>query len=288
MNELQLHTLLEQASRFCDDGKHLHAIQVLNTIVQRRPTCDKAYILLAQVYMEMDRLDQAEKILLRGFHESGKNLEYALLLGNLHLQQSHFDEALRYFRSLKHLDVPQIHQSIGLIYLNQGNLEQAEQELRRAVVGGPDLPRIHELLAEVLLRQEKTGEAAGIIGHALRRDPYSGSAHRLMGTLHAKKREWAKAFEEFAYSVDCDPDDFELWYLAAISLVQMEKFSEARKYLEHAYERNPHAREVLDTLAFVLTRLGDLERVSALHKTFEQDSPEHGALPMVHTINNTP
>ncbi len=264
MNELQLHTLLEDASRFRDDGKLLHAVQLLMKVINVRPSCDRAYVQLAQVYTEMNRPDFAEKILLKGAASNSENLEYSILLGNLHLQQNHFDKALQYFGSLKHLNIPQIHQGIGLIYSYQKNLEAAEHELRLAAAGDPDLPKIHELLGEVLLRRGNIEEATQVVERALRRDPYSGYAHKLMGEIYGAQNLWEKAYDELGAAIDCDPDDSDLWLRCGEVLLQLHRVAESIVYLERACTLNPKSTNAWVSLGVACLKTGERSRANKM------------------------
>lgn len=257
MNELQLHTLLEQAARYQDEGKMLHALQVLHAILRDDPTCDKAYVRLSQLYIEMDRNDLAEKTLLNGSRVNRGNLEYDFLLGTLHLRQARFDKALSYFGNLKHLNIPQIHQSIGIIYLHQNNLQGAEEELRKAVVGDPDLPKVHELLAEVFLKAGKYQDAETVLHFALTRNPYSGYAHRLLGHVRLALQDFRMAYDSFVQAIDCDPEDADAWCACGCVLVQLERHGEAQAYLERACQINPHNVAAWIALGRVHILLGD-------------------------------
>ncbi len=257
VNELQIQTLLDLAVRHQENGRLLHAIQILTQIVQSSPKCDRAYVQLAQVYVEMKRPEQAEKILLEGSKANKENLEYTLMLGNLHLHQQHFDRALQYFGSLKHLNIPQIHQSIGLIYYFKGDLCAAEEELQRAILVDPELPKIHELLGEVQLRLGKVDEAVHLFLEALQRDPYSGAAHRFLGEAYLERKSYVQALNEFTQAIDCLPDEAPLWELCGTVLIELERFPEAKSYLERSRELNPKVASTHVQLGYVFTKLGE-------------------------------
>lgn len=260
MNELHLHTLLDQAARYQDEGKFLHALQILRGILKEDPSCDKAYVQLAQLYMEMGRADLAEATLLSGSTVNRENLEYDFLLGTLHLRQARFDQALSYFGNLKHLNIPQIHQSIGVIYLHQNNLQGAEEELRKAVVGDPDLPKVHELLAEVFVKAGKFQDAITVLQFAISRNPYSGHAHRLLGYVNVELQDWRKAHDAFVQAIDCDPDDADAWCSCGRVLIKLERYLEAQAYLERACQLDPRNAAAWIALARVHILLGNRGR----------------------------
>ncbi len=275
MNELQLHTVLGEASRFRDEGKLLHAVQLLMKVINVHPSCDRAYVQLAHVYTEMNRPDYAEKILLEGAGSNSENLEYNILLGNLHLQQNHFDKALQYFGSLKHLNIPQIHQSIGLIYSYQKNLEAAEHELRLAAAGDPDLPKIYELLGEVLLRRGNIDEATQVVQRALRRDPYSGYAHKLMGEIYTAERMWEKAYDELGAAIDCDPYDSDLWLRCGEALLQLQRVAESIVYFERACTLNPKSTNAWVSLGLACLKSGERKKADKMFEAALALEPNH-------------
>ena len=275
MNELQLHTILEQAERYYEDGKPLHSIQLLKQIINKNPACDKAYVYLAQIFVEMNRGDQAEKVLLQGAETNKENLEYNVLLGNLHLRQHQFDRALEYFGSLQHLNIPQIHENIGLIYFYKGDFEAAETELRRAAIADPTLPKVHELLGEVLMRRRSFVDAIEVLRVALRYDPYSNSAHKLLGAAYLTDNRTEKAYNEFVTAIDCDPDDFESWFSCGDVLVRLTRFNEAKPYLERACAINPKSANALVSLGIVRLKLGENDEACKAFDAALAMEPEH-------------
>ncbi len=63
MNEIQLHTLLDQSRRFIEEGKPLHAMQGYIRVLEAAPALDEPYVRLSQIYLEMGKPDRAQEIL---------------------------------------------------------------------------------------------------------------------------------------------------------------------------------------------------------------------------------
>lgn len=260
MNELQIHTLLEKAIRYQDDDKSLHAIQLLRQVIAASPVCDKAYVMLAQIYTETNRAEFAEKILLQGLEADKENLEYYFLLGNLQLRQMHFDQALEYFEKIRSLNIPQVGLSFGLIYMGLGKLAEAETELKKAALAEPDLPKVYELWGEVLLEQKRINEAVDILQQAVRIDQYSGSGYRLLGEAFAHLSQWQMAYDYLILAVDLNPDDADAWCLCGDVLLRLNRVAEAKTYLERSLQLQPNSPEVQENYQLACALLDDDER----------------------------
>jgi tetratricopeptide (TPR) repeat protein len=283
MNELQIHTLLEQASRFYEDDKTLHAIQLLKQVIAASPTCEKAYVMLAQIYFETKRPDFAEKVLLQGLEANNDNLEYYLLLGNLHLRQLHFEQALACFEKIRNLNIPQVHLNVGLIYLGFGRLSEAEAELKRAAALEPNLPQVYELWGEVLLEQKRISEAVEILQHAIRLDQYSGSSHRLLGEAFAHLSQWEMAYDKLVLAVDLNPDDAEAWCLCGDVLLRLNRYAEAQTYLGRSLQLQPNYPEALADYGLACAMLGENDKAL---EAFESASKKLSSRPVANQNEN--
>lgn len=239
MNELQIHTLVEQAAQFRDDDKPLHAIQLLQQVIRANPKCERAFMLLAQIYCDSSRWDAAEKVLLQGLQANPRSTEFYIQLGSFHLRQFNYERALEYFLSVRHLHYPLVHMSLGLAYMGLGKMAEAERELKLAAQVDPKLPKVFELWGEVLLRLKRTNEAISVLKHAARLDRYSGSAHRLLGDALASIEQWQSAYDEYVLAVDMNPDDEEAWLAIATALMHLNRMAEAKRYLERFLNLKP-------------------------------------------------
>lgn len=263
MNELQIHTLLEQAAQFRDDDKPLHAIQLLQQVIAAHPTCERAFMLLAQIYYDANRMDAAEKVLLQGLQANPRSAEFYMQLGSFHLRQFNYERALEYFLSIRHLHYPLVHMSLGLTYAGLEKLVEAERELKLAAQVDPKLPRVFEVWGEVLLRLNRTHEAINVLKHAARLDRYSGSAHRLLGNALAADERWQAAYDEYLLAVDMNPDDEEAWLSIATTLIHLNRPAEAKRYFERYLKMKPSDTRAVTAYRSVCTFLDEPEKPKA-------------------------
>lgn len=240
VNELHVHTLIEQAAKYRDDDKPLHAIQLLRRVLTVQPACEHAYVLLAQIYEEARQDEAAEAVLLQGLRQHPKSETFYFVLGRFHLARLEFTRALEYFLKIRHLHTPHVHMSLGVAYRGIGNLLQAERELKLAAQADPKLPKVFEAWGEVLLELGRTKDALAVLRRAARLDQYSGSAHHLLADALAAESQWQAAYEEYLLAVDMNPDDEEAWFSIANALIHLDRLDEAKRYLERYLHLKPN------------------------------------------------
>ncbi|MBI4535892.1 MAG: tetratricopeptide repeat protein [Ignavibacteriae bacterium] len=260
MNEIQLHTLLDKAGRFIEEGRLLHAAQIYHRLIALVPSCHEPYLQLAHIYLEWKGYRKAEKLLLRGERANPGNPHFLLMVANLHMREQRFDHALSCYNRLKHFRLPQVHFNIGLAYLNLGKADQAEEALRIASTLDPHFPKVHELLGEIMLRREKFTDAAKELKRALRHDPYSILGHRLLGKAYSQMGNWASAFNEFELAIDMDSQDARSWQHCGEALMRLGRFAEAEAYMKKALTLNPESPEALVSLGYICVELGHMKK----------------------------
>jgi len=240
VNELHVHTLIEQATKYRDDDKPLHAMQLLRRVIAWQPACEHAYVLLAQIYEEARQYKAAEAVLLQGLRHNPKSETFYVVLGSFHLARLEFARALDYFLKIRHRHMPYVHMSLGVAYRGIGKLLQAERELKLAAQADPKLPKVFEVWGEVLLELGRTKDALNVLRRAARLDQYSGSAHHLLADALAAEGQWQSAYEEYLLAVDMNPDDEEAWFNIANALIHLDRLDEAKRYLERYLHLKPN------------------------------------------------
>ena len=257
MNEIQIHTILESAREFAAEGKLLHAAQLYHRVMHALPTLDEPYLRLSQIYLEMGRVDLAEKMLGAGQTRNPDNTLFVRLLGESQLQRGAFADALSTFRSLAHRRMPDVHFHLGLAYLHLGQLSRAEAEFQTTILLDERWPRAHEALGEVFMRRKNFDGAIRELERGVQIDPYSGIGHRLLGVALTSRLELSRAIEHLILAVDIDPKDAEAWQLCGDVLLRMRRFEEAEPYLTKALKLNPRSAETSICIGFLCLHRGD-------------------------------
>ena len=239
MNELHVHSQLERARTYFDEGRKLHAIQVLQQVIAAEPSCLKAYTMLAHMYEESGSSRAAERLLINGVEANESNQEYYFMLGDFYYQSQQFEKAVKYLEVIRHFKDPHLHMQLGAAYVALKRLKDAEKELRLAAALEPNLPKVYETWGEILLMQSRFEEAKDVLLHATRADQYTAAGHRLLGEAYLHLSDLDKAYDTLVLAVDLDPEDAMAWFLCGNVLLRLKRYSEASIYLARALHLHP-------------------------------------------------
>ncbi len=282
LDEPTLHSFLEQARSFVDEGKNLHAIQVYKRIIESEPKLTDAWIELFKIYCHLRRLDTAEQLLQEALLHVSDGKEVTFLLGVLHLQNHDNQAALTYFRRLYDhgaiLDTDfqaRVNFNLGLVYVQMHRWGLAEHHLRKTRQLNPEFPKIDEALAEILLRRGHTREVIQILQASLTKDPYSWLGHYLLGVAFIRMRQWRNAYEEFVVAVEMDPNEPRAWQKCGECLIALRELDQAEEYLRKALELNPKFTDAVVNYGFLYLERGDRKRAAELFDGVLAEDPTH-------------
>ncbi len=282
LDEPTLHSMLEQARSFVDDGKDLHAMQIYQKIIDSEPKLIDAWVELFRVYCRLQRFETAERLLQESLQHVSDGREITFLLGVLHLQMHNNPGALTCFRHLYEqgaiLDSEfqaRVNFNLGLVYVQMHRWGIAEYHLRKTRQLNPEFPKIDEALAEILLRRGRTREVIQILQASLTKDPYSWFGHYLLGIAHSRMRQWKNAYEEFVVAVEMDPGEPRAWQKCGECLIALRDLDQAEQYLRKALELNPKFTEAVVNYGFLYLERGDTKRAAELFDGVLAVDPTH-------------
>jgi len=148
-------------------------------------------------------------------------------------------------------EAAEINVQLGANYLNEGELEVADQKLRRALKQDPNLPMAHWVFA---LLQERLGEADLADNHfrkAIKLDPKDSSARNNYGTFLCKQERIDEAVSQFLLAAD-NPlytKAGSAYTNAGICILKKPDDVKAEEFFQKAIETNPKQRSALYQLA---------------------------------------
>ena len=295
MDELTMYGLLQRARQFADEGKWLHAVQVYTSIINEEPACDDAWIELASAYAALHKPDAAEVLLMERAAAAENPEPFLFILGSILYRAGRTTEAYRHFarvlRVEQRLDAKvrsRLHYFLGAIFGEQHKWSVAEYHFRTVVQVEPTFPRIHESLAEVLLRRGQIDEADGHLRLALAEEPYSWTGHYLRGLLESRRRRWEQALESFVQAVDIDPHEPRGWHKCGETLIAMRRLAESEHYLRKALELNPAMIDAVVEYGYLELERGDYVRAGEwFERALAADPGHRRALAGARTLSRT-
>jgi protein O-mannosyl-transferase len=158
------------------------------------------------------------------------------------------------------------HQNLGFVLdTEQHDLEGALELYRTAAKETPNFAktRIHETIANVLLRQGLFQEALAEARQAITLDPSSPSAAISMGSILLANGENVEAAKYFQLALKFDPGNLEAQINYGTTLVKLGRWDEAIAYLSPVVRLLPQRVLARTCLARALASRGDFEQAIA-------------------------
>lgn len=165
--------------------------------------------------------------------------------------------------------------NLGVIYMEEGMLDEAERELRAAIRLKPDHERAYNNLGMVFVQRGRPAEAEEAFKAALALRPDNAKAHNNLGVIYVRQGRLKEAELEFRTAVALKPGEADSHNnLGGIYLAQ-DRLAEAEQEFRRAIELRPDLARAHYNLGLLYERLG--RRTDALlefRKTLELD-PGH-------------
>ncbi len=142
-----------------------------------------------------------------------------------------------------------------------GKTHAAAEVLQNLAAKSPDLPSVHVALADLQRREENYAAAVETYNTAIELiDSGVGGnwfLHYARGISHERLKQWDQAEADFRRALELNPDQPQVLNYLGYSLVErQEKLGEALDMIERAVAARPDSGYIVDSLGWVLFRLG--------------------------------
>jgi Tfp pilus assembly protein PilF len=199
---------------FIQKNNPVLAIKELKRSIDLAPEAAEPHALLALVYAAQDKADLAVQEYVLALENATKleseNIDIYKALGVIYLQQNKLKQAEGIFKLILKMapEDPEAHFSLGSIYYDLKDYPSAEKELKRAVKLKPDYPEALNFLGYFYLEQNKNINRAGLmIKQALVFEPENSAYRDSLGWFYYKKGKPREALNQLekAASLLSDP-----------------------------------------------------------------------------------
>jgi tetratricopeptide (TPR) repeat protein len=224
---------------------------------------------LGGVYIRQDRLEEAQKALLRAI-EINPDLPAAhnlfglerLRKGDLKGGDSEFRESIRL-----QPDFSEAQSNLGNLLAGEGDLKQAIFHFKKAIASDPDNVDAHYNLGQAWAAQGSFRDALVEMQTAVRLSPKSAKLHCDLGRLLTMLGRTEDAQQHYFRAVEIEPEVAEFHYYAGQSLASQRKLSEAEQQFRRAIQLSPDFYAAHFALGRILARRGN---VSEAETHFEE------------------
>jgi Flp pilus assembly protein TadD len=147
---------------------------------------------------------------------------------------------------------------------NAGDADDAIAILTALSESRPEVPAVHVSLGDMLRREERFAEATVAYDRAiaLLGEPDAGEwvVYFSRGITHEREDRWSEAEADFRTALQLEPDQPQVLNYLGYSMVEMQvNLDEALGMIERAVAAEPQSGYIVDSLGWVLYRLGRYE-----------------------------
>jgi spermidine synthase len=224
----------------------------------------------------------SEQSLLDRIKTNNKDVDAIIKLGTVYQNQGMLDNAIEEFRKAIELDPNSMlaHSNLAYIYEGKGMINEAIAEFKELLRIQPKMPQIHVGLGLLYDKQGLTDDAIAEMKNAIQQDPKSTAAMINLGILYRKKGMLDEAIEQFKKLIEIQPDAAVFHgflgdlYREKNDLVKAEDELKKALKIDPSMEQEPNFIATLAVVYFQKGRYDDAEK--EINKAISLDPQNEG------------
>ena len=260
-------------------GDISHALNVLSDRLEAHPKADTVRLTYARLLVEAKRFDEARDEFLRLSADDPDNEDVSYALALLLLQTNHLEQAEEQFRKLVG-SVQRRYAAyyyLGQIAENRDDVEQALAAYRHVDRGDHRLNanlRIAVLLSEVDRVAEARAHLHGLRGGNLRE---AIRIYRAEAEILMRLERFEEAMEVYDLSLNEFPQDTDLLYARAMLAEKLDRIALLERDLTNILSREPNNADALNALGYTLADRTDRldEAYVLIKRAFDLKPDDH-------------
>ena len=258
------------------EHKFEEAVSLANELIQRQPQNIQARLLKALVLRDMRRYADARSELQHILQIAPQNRTAYLQLGLIEIERKDYSNAEAAFRKLQDLGSDDsATYGLAVMYSVRGQLDKANQILKKELERFPKHPLLHQLVAAIALQGQDYDRAIAEYRTLLAMSPSDKTVYfRLAEALHMKgdTKAYIATLEQ---TQKLFPRDLMPTLILAWALDGLGRKDEAIQQYRHAMELEPDDPRVLNNLAFAMVETnGNLDEALRLAQRAVRKVPE--------------
>jgi len=299
---------LAWANFLSERGKTTEMEGVLDNLRNRVKSPDAA-IAIGDFYLRKDALDKALAEYIRGLSVSAKNLDLEKRILGVYLTSNQIEKAAELdgkimkqvpsdtFAEVLHGRVllaqgkkqeaiialqgtvknapnsADAHYYLGLAYWQNGNLGQADGELKEALKVAPGMPPVLRSLVELSVAQNRPSEAQSYAQELVEKNPTDVNARLLLGSAFLRQAQNRKAEEQFAAAERLAPNQASVHLSLGQLHLANKNWAQAEKEFEAATQLAPADTTMLAAYTSFLASRQQLAKAEDAAQQFVNANP---------------
>ncbi len=233
--------LLQQGKNAMQQNNPLGAAVYFKNILEQDPNNVEARHQLGMAYIEAQKYEQAKKELSKVHLQNPSSGEVMLELVYVNLMLGQVDAAEEVLEQFLggHAKNSRSQEYLGIIRLNQGNMQQAVPLFDEAVELDPDNIGATLMKIRLGLQQNRKDEAEALMQASMERFPQEKQLYQLYAALKAGDGELETAYTTYQKIIAIDPTDVQARYWAGVLALELNKLDEAQIIADYLLRHYP-------------------------------------------------
>jgi spermidine synthase len=224
----------------------------------------------------------SEQSLLERIKTNNKDVDAIIKLGTVYQNQGMLDKAIEEFKKAIELDPNSMlaHSNLAYIYEGKEMINEAIAEFKELLRIQPKMPQIHVGLGLLYDKQGLTDDAIAEMKNAIQQDPKATAAIINLGILYRKKGMLDEAIEQFKKLIEIQPDAAAFHGYLGDLYREKNDFTKAEDELKMALKIDPSMEQepnFIATLAVIYFQKGRYEDAEKeINKAISLDPKNEG------------
>ena len=215
------------------DDQLERSAEAYSTAIRLGPSDERPRLGLADVLIDLERFDEAARVLRDTIRDIPESVLGGYRLGRLLQARGDYAEALpeleRAARVPPLVGQDALYEMVALLYANQADFAKAITALRRQVAVNPANAEAHRRLGDNYIRQGRTMEALSEFTAALLVDPRNVLSFAGIAQLHLNAGRHAEAARAARAALTLDAAQPQAHYVLATALLRLGQADEAQR-----------------------------------------------------------
>ena len=267
---------LTYARLLADARRYEEARREFEILVEQKPNNTDILYALGLLYMESEDIAASEKYFKRLALQKGRRSEANYYLGRIEEDRQNDDKAAGYYQFVEqsehYLDAQT---RLALILARQNKVDKAREHLRSIPVNNEqEANLLLQVEAEMLVELERYEEARDVFTRELEKK-FNPDLLYSRAMLAEKMNRLDLLEQDLKLIIEQDPNNAQALNALGYTLAdRTERYEEAHEYIRRALEVSPDDFYILDSMGWVLYRLGRLDEAVGYLRRAMQLNPD--------------
>ncbi len=253
-------------------------IAIYQEVLDRQPDHHATLMALADVYIALERWDDARDVLERIERHHPEDLRSLVRLGYLDLEQNDYASASARFEQAlaENPEQPEVHYLLGMVQRRAGRLDEALGSFDRIP---PENERWSDARLQVaaIREQQRDFDAALAEAEAVRARAPSRALDLYVASLRAKSGDFDEAVAFLQELLEASPGDEDLVYNLGVVHGEAGHTDESLRSMRDVLARNPDHPGALNYVGYTLAEQGqDLDEAERMITRALEQRPDDG------------